>query len=82
MNAFEPEMVVRFRKANLAADFNEVFYRRTQRGDSVPEAFRAAAVELRERYDASSWSNLMLLGAGEEIGTVSSIWGQKPSRRD
>ncbi len=48
----------------LAEDFNDVFYRRTRDGASVPAAFRDATAGLRRRHGAASWSNLMLLGAG------------------
>ncbi len=50
----------------LALNFNDAFYREIRRGSGVPAAFRSALAGLRWRHDAAAWSNLMLVGAGDE----------------
>ena len=65
----------------LAEDFNDVFYRRVQSGAGVPEAFRDATAELRRDHNAAAWSNLMLLGAGDQISPVPAA-GQNRSDGD
>ncbi len=52
----------------LLGDFNRRFYRHLAENSDVPAAFGAALSLLRERYPASGWSNLILVGAGHGEG--------------
>ncbi len=61
----------------LAADFNDVFYRRIARGDAVPAAFRAALAAVRRHHPAASWSNLILLGAGDKTPSEGLLVGER-----
>ncbi|MEM1178112.1 MAG: CHAT domain-containing protein [Acidobacteriota bacterium] len=52
---------------DLAAEFNEIFYRSLAAGTAVPTAFQRALADVRSRHPVHRWAGLMLLFSGETI---------------